>query len=283
MKILVIGGAGFIGKEIVRALTVRGNHVKSISRTIDKPNDIFSAGDFFNEEIFQLINDFLPDCVIQAAWITNLGTYRNSELNQIYAQRTIEIAEYCKNIGVSNFVGLGSVAEYETTNSEYQLSSYSISKQKTFQALLALSDTSNMNFLWARIYQPYGRGQDRHRLIPYLVDTLKRNAEVQLQNLKIELDWITSFDIGEAIAFAVENQISGPVDICTGIYTSNRELLELIVEILEIEPKIHHIDPKDKSNLPIQFSHERASQIGSFGWKPQFNLTSGLKWTMGLD
>ena len=86
MKILVIGGNGFLGGAIARCLSVAGHEISVVSRTVPttKSFSFYSIDLFEVQEVRELIKVVKPDVVIQSAWITGKSDYRNSPLNPRY-------------------------------------------------------------------------------------------------------------------------------------------------------------------------------------------------------
>ncbi|MEI6811734.1 MAG: NAD-dependent epimerase/dehydratase family protein, partial [Actinomycetes bacterium] len=87
MKILVVGGTGFIGREIVSLLKSLNFEIMVMAR--DCSNQIpssFIQGNLFEVESYEKnLRSWEPNIVIQAAWVTAKSEYRTSELNKAYS------------------------------------------------------------------------------------------------------------------------------------------------------------------------------------------------------
>ena len=95
MKILVVGGGGFLGAEIVTNLIESGFEVKSLSRNMSStlPCEQFIA-DIQNPDSYKnILSAWLPEVVIQAAWVTDQKIYRTSSLNSSYMNATAFLFE----------------------------------------------------------------------------------------------------------------------------------------------------------------------------------------------
>lgn len=272
MKILIVGSNGFLGRTFMNQMKHLGHEIHQLNRS----NVSSGLFDYANVRIIFKKNRF--DCVISFAWITNLADYRNSVENEKYRDATINLAIESKMNSVPFFIGIGSAAEYGNQNLNCDSSSssliksdaYSSAKIETFQELTRVFGENN--FTWARIFQPYGIGQDRNRFLPYLIDAQLAGKEVAIRNPNYTCDWISSDDIASGLIHLISNDLFGPYDIGTGVATANWELAELIGLPVTVE-----IDASPSNGLVVS----PQSPIFHTGWKPEKKLrdeiTSMLK------
>jgi nucleoside-diphosphate-sugar epimerase len=114
MKILVVGGNGFLGKEIFKELNHIGHDVIGMCRSTNSNGDKnWVSADIGRPGTYKsFISDWRPEVVVQSAWVTTQKTYRHSTENLYYASGTLQFAKDCLQTGTKHFVGLGSSAEY---------------------------------------------------------------------------------------------------------------------------------------------------------------------------
>ena len=114
MKILVVGGNGFLGKEIFKELNHIGHDVIGMCRSTNSNGDKnWVSADIGRPGTYKsFISDWRPEVVVQSAWVTSQKTYRHSTENLYYASGTLQFAKDCLQTGTKHFVGLGSSAEY---------------------------------------------------------------------------------------------------------------------------------------------------------------------------
>jgi nucleoside-diphosphate-sugar epimerase len=202
-----------------------------------------------------------------------LDNYRNSAENEKYRDATINLAIESKMNSVPLFVGIGSAAEYGNQNLNCDSSSssliksdaYSSAKIETFQELTRVFGKNE--FIWARIFQPYGFGQDRNRFLPYLIDAQLTGKEAAIRNPNYTCDWISSDDIASGLIHLISNHLFGPYDIGTGIATANWELAELVGLPLPGE-----LDLSPSNGLVVSSE----SPILHSGWKPEKKLRAEI-------
>jgi nucleoside-diphosphate-sugar epimerase len=292
MKILVVGGSGFLGKEIVKQLDAEGNNILSMRRSgglIVNKNEIFA--DISKPESYKnFINDWRPQVVVQCAWVTAQKIYRQSPENLNYSSQTLQFAKDCFAAGTRHFIGLGSSAEYgiqllpcDAANTKPNPDDpYGESKLKTMHQLHELANAENVKLTWARIFQPYGLGQDSERLIPWAAQQMLVGQEIKLQNPNVHLDWISSRDIARAISWCIKNATPEVIDIGTAIGTSVHQVLVEVAKIIGVNPELTlSTEVLDLQNTKGNLVVSPDSPLIQSGWRHKDSLQVGLSWALG--
>jgi nucleoside-diphosphate-sugar epimerase len=287
MKILVIG-SGFIGSSIIHRLESEGHEILVFSRT--NKSGISSQqiiGNIFAPEKLNQILSWQPQVIIHTAWITTHDVYSDDSSNIRYAKFTADLAELVSRGNLEHLIILGSCAEYglqsaPSTAGVTELRPNNLyAEQKVFalhKAKKSLFET-NVRLTWARIFQPYGRNQDKNRLLPYIVDSIKQGKEVKLIDVVSIHDWITTRDIASAISWILKNNLPIEIDVGTGLGYTNLELLR------QVEGLLGHSKQWERFISQANV-HSRVAQVGEnsplfvSGWIPNDNLHSGLKWVV---
>jgi dTDP-6-deoxy-L-talose 4-dehydrogenase (NAD+) len=277
LKVLLVGSTGFIGKQIYAEMLKNNWKVMELNRS-------FSGGrGFFDQDsIKHLLAKEEFDCVVSTAWTTSHSTYRESKVNFEYQFATENLAREAKGSNVGIFVALGSSAEYGSYNlqancldSELRANdSYSRSKIDTFNTLSHLFRDSNTRFIWPRIFQPFGSGQDPKRFIPYLISSFINNRTPDIANPSHIYDWVNVSDVAKAIIFSITKPVNGAVDVGTSIGTSNKDLARLVSQAVASTGTL----PNFSSEEGVQgLVMSTKSVLLSSGWKPDVDLISGVR------
>ena len=284
MKILVIGN-GFIAAPIIHKLESEGHQLLIYSRTLK--NEISSRqirGDIFSFEDFAKTLSWGPQVIIHTAWVTTYGLYKNDQANYKFAQFTTDLARRITSSSVKHLVVLGSGSEYGTQSEACSAgitklnpeNLYAKQKVFAFNSVREILSSSTVRLTWARIFHPYGPGQDKKRLIPYMINTLKNGEQIRLDDTSSVLDWVTTRDIASAISWILHNDTPTEVDIGTTIGFTNVELLKCLEGFLgETIQWTRFIEKSINKNQVSIIAKD--SPLFTSGWCPSDNLDSGMK------
>lgn len=289
MKILVIGN-GFIATPIIQRLESEGHDLLIYSRTPKKSiSSRQIVGDIFHFEDIVKALSWEPHIIIHSAWVTTHGDYTTNQVNCKYAQFTADLARYIANTDVKHLIVLGSGSEYGTqstisTAGITELNPenlYAQQKVIAFNSVKELLSTSKVRLTWARIFQPYGPGQDKKRLLPYIINALKNEEQIELNDTSSVLDWITTRDIASAISWVINNDTPAEVDIGTTFGFTNVELLRRLEGFLGETVQWTRFAEQGSAKGQVSLVGKNSPLFES-GWLPRDSLDSGLKWVLGL-
>jgi nucleoside-diphosphate-sugar epimerase len=260
---LVTGGNGFVGRQIIKALNVKGYkiravirrggrnapHLKSTNVTTIESNDVFQENESWWREALSGV-----DYVIHAAWYVNPMDYLTSKKNIDSLISTLTIAKISAELNVKKFVGIGTCFEYKQSNQDLSFRSplepvtlYASTKVAAYNVLIHLFENTKTNFLWCRLFYLYGEGEKKERLVPYIVRNLIANKNVELTSAEEIKDYMDVEDAAREIVKATISKRTGPINICTGIGIS---VYDLAISLAKKVNKSHliKIGKKDKKN-----------------------------------
>ena len=287
MKILIIGN-GFLATSIVDKLESEGHEILIFSRTKStrlKTQQVL--GNIFDFEEFAKVLAWNPQVVINTAWITTPGVYRNDQSNFQYAEFVTNLTEAVVNSDVAHLVVLGTCAEYglqigPSTAGVTKLSPTTLYAQQKVIALNSakvLIQESDIRFTWARIFYPYGPNQDPNRLIPRLIHSLRNGEPIALADVSSVYDWITTRDIASAISWILGNKLPVEIDIGTSFGFTNLELLTTLEKLFGAA-NLPHRHLQHDYGLNEVFVTSKNSPLLESGWSAKDSLSSGLEWVL---
>ncbi|SDG41906.1 dTDP-glucose 4,6-dehydratase [Desulfosporosinus hippei] len=303
MRILVTGGAGFIGSNYllmmadkypgdcfinVDSLTYAGN-LKNLISLEDRLNYIFYKVDICDsaalEAIFQKEK---PDAIIHFAAESHVD--RSIENPLIFAETnvlgTINLINYACRYGVSRYVQVSTDEVYGSLGREGLFtentplmpnSPYSASKASADCFVRAAVETYGLNASITRCSNNYGPYQFPEKLIPLMIWRAIENMPLPLYGDGLNIrDWLYVDDHCRAIDTVLRQGQAGEVYNVGG--NNERTNLEIVKEVLRI---------LNKSDSLIQFvtdrpGHDRRYAIDSskikrhLNWVPNTNFWDGI-------
>lgn len=244
--VLLTGATGFVGRQVLRVLCERGIQVRLVTRaknykkienygTFEKviyTSDLFAENADWWAEACQGV-----DVVIHVAWYAEPGKYLQSAFNLDCLAGTLMLSKGAAQAGVRRFIGIGTCFEYDLSGGWLSVqtpldpvSPYGSAKAAAFIALKQLLPIQGLEFAWCRLFNLYGEGEDKRRLIPYLRSQLIAGEPVELSSGDQVRDFL---DVSEAAKMIVDVALGceqGPINICSGLPVTIRQLAEQIAD-----------------------------------------------------
>lgn len=241
--ILVTGGTGFVGTQVVRHLHGTGRTLRVIVRSTERQTLLSGIETRACPDLFQASpgwwSDALSgvDTVVHLAWYAEPGEYLTSERNLDCLHGTLRLARACIDAGVRRFVGVGTCAEYAESPLPLHADAplkpgtlYAACKAATFQVLDQLLPLSSVEFVWCRLFYLFGEGEDSRRFVPYLHRQLAAGLPADLTSGNQVRDYMDVSDAGATIAALAIGHETGAVNVCSGRPTTVRQLAERIAD-----------------------------------------------------
>ena len=305
MKLLVTGGAGFIGSCFVRhiltkhpdyqvinldALTYAGN-IENLNDVKDNPNYKFVHGNICDK---RLVRDLISECDCVVNFAAESHVDRSITRPEIFietnVQGTLNLLQASKEIGVERFLQvstdevygtLGKTGYFTETTPLAPNSPYSASKASADMLARAYYETYKMPVLNTRCSNNYGPYQYPEKLIPFFISQLLKGEKVPVYGDGLNVrDWLYVYDHCEAIDVVLHKGRVGEVyNIGGHNEKTNLEITHLILDAMG----------KDESSIKYvedRLGHDRRYAIcndkiqNELGWKPSLTFEQGIKLTI---
>ncbi len=107
---------------------------------------------------------------------------------------------------------------------------YAAAKAEVFKSLSQSLPKAGIEFAWCRLFYLFGEGEDERRLVPYLRGKLKAGEPAELTSGEQIRDYMDVRDAARAIVEVALGTAQGPVNICSGLPVTIRQLAERIAD-----------------------------------------------------
>ncbi|GAB4049588.1 dTDP-glucose 4,6-dehydratase [Catellatospora paridis] len=307
MKLLVTGGAGFIGSEYVRnllqggygpskddvtvldKLTYSGN-LENLAAVADDPRYTFVQGDICDAD---LVEQLMPghDAVVHFAAETHVdravhGPAQFVQTNVVGTQVLLDAARrhrVGRFLHVSTDEVYGSIEQGSWTE-EWPLaprSAYSAAKAGSDLLALAYHKTYELDVVVTRCSNNYGHYQFPEKVIPLFVTNLLDGGSVPLYGDGLNIrDWLHVSDHCNGIQLALTKGRAGEVyHIGGGTELTNRELTEMLLAATgRTWDAVRPVEDRKGHDRRYSLSIEKIRN--ELGYEPQVSLDEGLARTV---
>ncbi|RKG78725.1 dTDP-glucose 4,6-dehydratase [Corallococcus exercitus] len=302
-NVLVTGGCGFIGSNLVRyllrerpawkvvnldRLTYAGN-LENLLGLEDDARHVFVHGDVGDREcVERVLQEHAIDCVLHLAAESHVD--RSIEGPAVFVTTNVlgtqQLLEACRTRGLRRFVQVSTDEVYGslgpsgafTEESPLQPSSpYSASKTGADLLALAYHHTYGLDVVVTRCSNNYGRYQFPEKLIPRMVVNALRNQKLPVygdgQHVR---DWLHVEDHCQGLLQALERGRAGQVyNLGGGAERKNLDLVKGILAALgRPESLIEFVT--DRLGHDRRYAIDPAKSRRELGWTPRHSFETGL-------
>ena len=260
MKVLVLGGSGFLGSHIVDKFLAEKHDVSVYDlypeRFRRSPQGIkFFTGDFGNVgALSELIGsgfDYVIHCV---STTTPKSSNESPEFDiQSNVIGTLNLLDICVRHGIGKLLFLysggtvyGDIGNLDVVNESHSvrpMCSYGVSKLSIEHYLDVYRHLRGLDYVALRLSNTYGERQSPLRalgaLTVFLHRTLKKQSVEVWGDGSVTRDFIYVGDVANAVYLAATNPISGIYNVGSGTGLSLREILKHITQVVGIEPSVN--------------------------------------------
>lgn len=245
-KVLLTGATGFVGRNVMRVLVDGGSAVTAVVRegaAIRVPLTAAAGSTVTTSDLFAESSEWWErtlrgiDTVVHVAWYAEPGKYLLSPKNLDCLAGTLTMAKGALAAGVRRFVGVGTCAEYDATTGYLSVATplapatpYAAAKAAAFLALSRYFEQAKVEFAWCRLFYMYGADEDPRRLIPHIRTKLAAGQPADLTSGTQVRDFMDVADAGRMIADTALGDHQGPINVCSGIPITVRELAERVAD-----------------------------------------------------
>jgi dTDP-glucose 4,6-dehydratase len=302
-KILITGGAGFIGSEFVRTAVSVGYDVAvvdnlSYAGDLERLREVREKIKFFRaditdresaERIFKSVN---PDTVVH--WAAESHVDRSivdaSPFVETNIRGTQVLLDLSRESGITKFINvstdevygdLGATGQFLETTPLNPSSPYSVSKASADMLGRAYYRTYGLPVVTVRPSNNYGPWQYPEKLIPVVVLKALHDEKIPVyakgENVR---EWLYVADCTRAVFEILERGNPGDIyNIGSGEEKKNIDVVKSILEILgKPEDLIEFV--KDRPGHDFRYSLN-ASKIGSeLGWQAKVRFSEGIEKTV---
>jgi UDP-glucose 4-epimerase len=302
MRILVTGGAGFIGSHIVDQYVAAGHEVSIVDnfweegggkKTNLNPSANFYKADITDETRLQSIFDEVrPEIVShQAAQHSVAVSAKNPQLDaRVNVLGLLNVLTNATRVGTRKIIFASSAATYGTPASlpineetpQHPESPYGITKMVAEHYLRYWQGAFDLTYTALRYGNVYGPRQDPNGeagVIAIFVKHFLRHEPVRIDwDGEQQKDYVYVEDVARANLLAVDRGDNDIFCIATGKGTSVNEIYRDMAKVTDYEPEIVRAPKRPGDIYLAYFDYSKAEQ--GLRWQPQVSIEQGIEKTL---
>jgi UDP-glucose 4-epimerase len=296
LKILITGGAGFIGSHVADLLIENGFEVSIVDNLSSgkieniNPKARFYECDIRDSEVFKIIEADKPQIVVHNAAQLSVRNSVEDPVNDanINIIGGLNMLEACRKLKIKKviFASSGGVVYGEQqyfpadeNNPTKPISPYGVAKLTFEKYLFYYNFTFGLKYIALRYANVYGPRQDPYGeagVVAIFSKKLLNNEQPVINgDGKQTRDYVYVKDVAAANLAAIQKDFTGEINIGTGIETDVNNLFDLLKKSAgQKELKEVHAPAKEGEQIRSVLSYKKAKEI--LGWSPKMELKIGL-------
>ena len=299
MKVLLTGGAGFVGSHVADQLLARGHEVAVVDDLSSGKKENIPDGTMFYEQDIrdgcaEIFEEFEPDALChQAAQMDVRRSVKAPDFDaDVNVLGTIRLLQRCVDQGVRRvvFASTGGAVYGEQRefpapedHPQYPISPYGVSKLAGERYLHFYNTQYGLPYAALRYANVYGPRQDPHGeagVVAIFCGNLAAGRGSTINGSGEQTrDYVYVEDVAHANVLALEGDApSGAYNVGTGIETSVNELYEVLRETSGRDLLPAHVAAKPGEQLRSSVDPTTAARV--LGWRPVTDLVTGLERTL---
>lgn len=298
-KIVITGGSGFLGANLIHKLNKTNSQIHVILRPNTNEWRILKIKnkikihyvDIINEKrILEILKNINPTIIFHCAtYGVNPSQTNFKKILETNIIGSTNIFSASRNIdNIKKIINIGSSFEYDSqkqpvkeNDSVSPTTIYGISKAAQTNLAQYYSKNFGLPIVTLRIFTPYGRYDSQGRLFSDLMISAIKNKKLSVGMKSSVRDFIHIDDVLDALLlFAKNNKINGIFNIGTGKKMSVEQIIELCERKLKMNYKISWGSNKNIRKIDTISEAVIANMKktkNTTNWKPKIKIDEGIQ------
>ena len=297
MKVLISGGAGFIGSHVTEELLNNNYDVVVIDNLAtgvpeNVPDNVrFYHSDLNDPELEYVFEIEKPDIVIHLAAQASVTMSMENPYDDFFTNTagSLKVLLLSEKYQVKKFLFASTAAVYgdplylpidekHEINPESYYAQSKYSAESYIKLYTKLSDLESSILRFSNVYGPRQNPNGEAGVISIFINQLLNEEKVSIYDGNQTRDFVYVKDVAKACRLAIESKGGGVFNVSSSTETSINDLFRLISEIIGVN-SLPTYKPLRQGEIERSFLDNRKAQQ-ELKWNTQYSLLTGLKETI---
>lgn len=292
MNILITGGNGFLGFNLIKRLLTENHKLFVFSKdtsNLDSIMDQIQFGHGHTKDLISFKDDiitFSPDVVIHCGWSGGNSYVELNDLKQIHdnIEPGVDFLKVLSQLPKKpKFIGLGSILEYgnysvpaNEKQKENPIDLYGLSKLTFKNYSQMLCNLWGMDWVWIRPCYIYGPYDVKTRLVPSLISRFLKGEDVTLDECNKKIDYLYVDDFVDLVYKLITSHYVGTYNVCSGNAYNLKDMINNIYSLSNSTSKVNFDSALNRKFASSYICGDNNKIITIFNIVPKVDLKTGL-------
>jgi nucleoside-diphosphate-sugar epimerase len=287
-KILMTGGAGFVGRHLADELILRNYEVHFIIRNYS--NNVYKDSELrIHHEydgtyncLYKIMKNVKPEIVVHLASVF-LAEHESSDIEKLFNSNLLfptMLAEAMAKCGVQRLINTGTSWQYYESDIFKPVNLYASTKEAYESILEYYKSRFNWNIISLYLFDTYGPNDERNKIINLLLKNSESKSILLMSEGLQNIDLVHVYDVCRAFVIAIELLECPPQGFHKkyGVSSSRPVNLRDLVALCENAWQVELIvEWGAREYREREVMNPWSTYCNLPGWSPQIDLTQGLK------
>lgn len=296
-RVLVTGGTGFVGSNLLRRLSAMGARVHLLARPQSNLGRLPDAGaglqihtgDLGDElALARIFDEAAPDFVFHLATPRGNDPMAWQRLTESNVSAALHLSAQLLRSPATPLVVAGSSLEYgpntrphRETDALSPVTWHGVGKAAADMIYGQAAASMGLKINRLRLFHVYGPWESAHRLLPASIRAAYSGQPLPFTASDIRRDWVYVGDVVDALLAAAVSPVQGEAfNIGAGVEFSNEDVVSVVEKLtgrrIVLDRGAYRASPSDAPHRYADIGKARMQ----LGWQPRHDLTQGVAETM---
>lgn len=271
MKIVMLGGTGYLGEKILCRMEEAGHRILCITRTPHKYTGSGQVRYCGLADLGQEIENFRPEIFINTVSRYLKAGTAEKEVIEANFEVPARVLLACMAAGIRRVIAVG-------TALPENFNLYSFSKKLFAELGKWYAGRNQIEFMNIKLEMFYGEDEPRDRFLSWVVQKMIKNEEIPLTDGTQKRDIIYVEDAADAVCFLAETAMSvdyADIPLGTGESPAIREIIEYLHEITGSQSRLLFGEIPMRANEPDTGANQK--EMDKWGISVKYDWKTGLE------